>query len=203
MAADGEMRERILNGATEALAIYGTRRFSISGASERSGVSRGTFYRYFPTKESLFDALTAHLGGGFRRCLHDRLSGADGNPELEDRAHLVAQAVREYVDQTPVLSQLLLAEPAFVQKLYTENICNLMRLVATAIEPRFDSLTTSDQTELLASAEIMVRVAISFRLVAPDGSGLPEGTLTDKLAELARHAQVNVTPPLAKTAVGR
>jgi AcrR family transcriptional regulator len=186
MANVDQTRERILNGAMEALAIHGTRRFSVSEASHRSGVSRGTFYRYFPTKDALLNALTAHLGGGFYRYLHERITPSVG---ADKRAELVAKAVREYVDETPVLTQLLLAEPSFVQNFYTSVFCDLLRVVATNIEPRFASLAMSAQHELMTVAEVMVRLAISYRVVQPGQCGLPEDRLLEKQVELAKLAQ--------------
>src|SRR5262249_49310287 len=111
----GDAKERILRGALQALALYGSRRFSMSLVADESGVSRATMYRYFPTKESLLDALTGHIGSEFRSFLAQEIR--DARPD-QDMVALVVATMHRYTVQTPVLTQLLGAEPLFVRSFY-------------------------------------------------------------------------------------
>ena len=55
MAAELSLRtrERILDGAMAAIARHGLAKLGMSDVSVSAGVSRGTLYRYFPSREEL------------------------------------------------------------------------------------------------------------------------------------------------------
>ncbi|MCU1454112.1 MAG: yvdT 2 [Acidimicrobiales bacterium] len=192
------MRERILNGALEALAIYGSRRFSVSAVSELAGISRGTLYRYFPTKEDLLDGLTAHMGRDFRRSLHQHVA-----EELtgEERVDHVVAAMREYVDKTPIFTQLLVAEPTFVRTFYNEQFHDLVRLVATNLKPSAKGGKAAPSASALLAAELLVRVAISYRIVGADDGPLANGDFVKRLSSLLASElfddEVAAKPPAA------
>jgi AcrR family transcriptional regulator len=189
------MRERILNGALEALAIYGSRRFSVSAVSELAGISRGTLYRYFPTKEDLLDGLTAHMGRDFRRSLHQHVPE---DVSGEERVRRVVDAMREYVDQTPIFSQLLIAEPAFVRSFYNEQFHDLVRLVATNLRPPAKGSKATPSPPVLLAAELLVRVAISYRIVGAEDGPLANGSFVKRLTELLGPSLVDqAVPPAA------
>ena len=54
MAAELNLRtrERILDGAMAAIARHGLSKLGMSDVSHSAGVSRGTLYRYFPSREA-------------------------------------------------------------------------------------------------------------------------------------------------------
>ena len=51
--ANNETVNRILDGALRALARRGLRKLSMSDICEEAGISRGTLYRYFKSKDWL------------------------------------------------------------------------------------------------------------------------------------------------------
>src|SRR5579885_3233177 len=51
----GETRDKILEGARQAISVHGLKRVGMSDVSDAAGVSRGTLYRYFPSREQLLD----------------------------------------------------------------------------------------------------------------------------------------------------
>jgi len=173
-----QTRDRILNAALETLVIFGSRRFSMSAVSDLAGVSRGTLYRYFPTKGDLLDAITAHLGREFRRFLQSRESG---ETDIARRISTVVTAMNDYVDRTPILTQLLDAEPRFVRSFYTEQFHGLLRLVSTAIAPRLDSASQAERIRIMAMAEILARLAMSYRIVDKDSGALDFNDFTTQL----------------------
>lgn len=174
------MRSRILDGALKALALYGSRRFSISAVSELAQISRGTIYRYFSTKEQLLSALIAHLGSDFRDHMRRRLRD-EADPR--HRVHAVVNAMWEYVDLTPILTQLLEAEPGFVKSFYDQQFHDLVRLVAGTIAPPSERKSAPTPDQLLA-AELMVRIAMSYRIVGRDAGELAPQAFSDGCAEL-------------------
>ncbi len=180
-------KDRILHGALEALARYGARRFSMSLVAEEAAVSRATMYRYFPTKESLLDALTGHIGRDFRRFLQQKLAESSAD---DDVIALVVDTMRQYTIETPVLTQLLGAEPLFVRGFYHDAFLELVRDIATAIGPAFagNEKTTRKRSDVLTAAELLVRVAISYRVIGVDGGPQPVGSFAAQLAGLLQRS---------------
>ncbi|MCL6547644.1 MAG: TetR/AcrR family transcriptional regulator [Alicyclobacillus sp.] len=52
-SADGDLRERLIEAAIELLGTYSYRDVSIQSIVDKVGVTKGSFYYYFPDKESL------------------------------------------------------------------------------------------------------------------------------------------------------
>jgi AcrR family transcriptional regulator len=52
-------RERILDGAVQAVALHGLSKLGMSDVSRSAGVARGTVYRYFASRDELLNALAA------------------------------------------------------------------------------------------------------------------------------------------------
>jgi AcrR family transcriptional regulator len=178
-----DAKDRMLRGALAALARYGSRRFSMSLVAEEAGVSRATLYRYFPTKEELLDGLTGHIGRDFRRFLDEELRNA--SPD-ENVIAVVVEVMRRYTVDTPVLTQILAAEPLFVRSFYSESFHNLVRDVATAIGPGFgvQGKSAAKRADVLTAAELLVRTAMSYRIVGVDTGPQRPGTFSVQLAEL-------------------
>jgi len=103
-SSDGT-RERILEGAVRAVARHGLAKLAMNDVSRSAGVSRGTLYRYFPTREALLDALAQREAGlFFERALAAIRIAPAGEPRLralidhavgEVRAHPALQRLRE------------------------------------------------------------------------------------------------------------
>jgi len=100
---------RILEGALRTLGRHGTEQLRMNAVSSAAGVSRGTLYRYFPTKNALFAALVEYERARFADALRTALAGADG-----DRVDVVLDFVLEYLREHPALERLLYDEPGFV-----------------------------------------------------------------------------------------
>ena len=61
----GATEERILSAALGLVGRRGVKRLGMQEVSEAAGVSRGTLYRYFPSKDHLLDAVAAYDEGRF------------------------------------------------------------------------------------------------------------------------------------------
>ncbi|MGD2047117.1 MAG: TetR family transcriptional regulator [Gemmatimonadota bacterium] len=80
-----EVRDRIRAAALGAFASEGYAEATMAGIAAAAGVSAGNLYRYFESKEDLFDAVVPRrLVRRFRRLLSERLRGAEGERDVRD-----------------------------------------------------------------------------------------------------------------------
>ena len=102
-------REQILDAATTVFARAGYPSTDVQEIADRLGLSKGTVYRYFPSKQDLFFAA---VDRGIRR-LHDAVTAA-GAVE-DDPLDRIAVSVRAYLaffKAHPELVELLIQERA-------------------------------------------------------------------------------------------
>lgn len=69
-----ERMERILSVATELIAATGSDAMRMSEVAERSGISIGSLYQYFPDKRAIIAALTERYHEASRACISEELS---------------------------------------------------------------------------------------------------------------------------------
>lgn len=95
-------RQAILDMAATLLPEKPFPAFHMAELAERLDLAKGTLYRYFPTKESLFLALLqGRLEGWFRRSTHALAFLAPGDPER------VAETLVNALMDDPILAELL------------------------------------------------------------------------------------------------
>src|SRR6185369_2493024 len=104
-------RARILDGALQAIARHGLTKLGMSDVSEHAGVSRGTLYRYFPSREELLRNLAAHESERFQQRVGEALRNAPGGAA---RLRVALQHVTRYVGEHPAIQRLIENEPAFI-----------------------------------------------------------------------------------------
>ena len=84
LSTRGERTRRALLDAAEAVfGEYGWEQASIVKITEKAGVSQGTFYRYFVSKQAIFDELVDDLNRRVRRAMAEGSSGATTRAEAE------------------------------------------------------------------------------------------------------------------------
>lgn len=76
-------RRRILEAAEEVFAELGYHEASIVKVTERAGVALGTFYLYFDSKQTVFEALVVDLNARVRQSMTESMSGAKNRLEAE------------------------------------------------------------------------------------------------------------------------
>lgn len=97
-----ERQERILAVATELIAAKGSDQLKMSEIAERSGISIGSLYQYFPDKSSVIRTLAERYNRECRCCIEQALGA------VTDEAGLRA-AFSDLVDQ---YYEIVLATPA-------------------------------------------------------------------------------------------
>jgi AcrR family transcriptional regulator len=111
-------RERILEGAMRAIARHGLAKLGMADVCESAGVSRGTLYRYFTSREELLESLAQYENRRFRRRVSEALLDA---PAGQDRIRVVLEHVTGYVREHPAIQRIVETEPAFVLRYLREH----------------------------------------------------------------------------------
>ncbi len=173
MPAKDDTLSRIMDGALLALARRGVRKLSMSDVGTQSGISRGTLYRYFKSKEDLLAAIAVHVEKGL---LDELVQAVDRRPELEARVQVVVEAMVYFSRTHPEAAQVIAIEPGFgiefIRRVFPEFVAVAEQLLAPALEltPAVRNGTTSS-AEL---SELILRVAAStFFIPAVDIDEIP------------------------------
>jgi len=165
--------ERILDGALSALARRGHHKLSMSDICECAGVSRGTLYRYFGSKEEVLGALGQHIRDGVR----DRLATAIAEePRPELRLRTVVSVVVETQWSYPESNRVLEIEPGFALDFIRGVFPEFVKIVADALKPAADHIPALRDKTLTPRqlAELALRIGASAVFIpAPDAKDLP------------------------------
>lgn len=174
MAAANDTTGRILDGALRALARRGVRKVSMSDIGEEAGVSRGTLYRYFQSKDEVLEAIGTHVKIGFVTALDDAVRDVtDPRERLRRALHVVVH----YPDTHPESILVLEAEPAFAIAFLRREFPAYVKALRTALKPVFAE-TTAVQDGAISEADLadlLQRLAMSaFLLPSAASSRMPE-----------------------------
>lgn len=189
-----DTRDRILDGAAQAIALHGLAKLDMGDVSHSSGVSRGTLYRYFPTRDRLLVELARHEGERLRARMHAAIAEAPAGPE---RILVAAEHATRHVREHPVLQRILETDPAFVLRALREQF----PLIKAELEPMLGPLLA--ETALarggIATAQQLldwtVRLMISAYLFPDDHpDGMARG-LTATYQVLTKRRAVRRRPP--------
>jgi len=157
MASNAATVERILNGALLALARRGLDKLSMSDVCTETGISRGTLYRYFASKEELLAAIGWHVRDGLRRQLE---FAVEERPALDERIEVVVDTIVHYGQAHPESGHVIALEPAFalqfIRSVFPEFVTLVEELLTPALESspavRSGLFTCGDLAELIMRA---------------------------------------------------
>ncbi len=144
-------RERILDGAMQAIARHGLAKLGMSDVSASAGVSRGTLYRYFPSREELLNDLAAFETLRFQQRASAALAAA---PAGAGRLEAALQQVTGYVREHPAIQRIIETEPAFVLDYLRDQFPVLRAIVGAFLAPLLAE--THPVRQGLASTDQMV-----------------------------------------------
>lgn len=161
---------RILDGALLVLARRGKDKLSMSDVGAVSGISRGTLYRYFRSKEEILDAIGAHVRTG----LQQQLSAAvEESPDLSVRLQVVVESLVRYGEGHPEALQVNAVEPRFaldfVRTVFPEFVLFVEDLLAPALE--LTPAVRSGATTSGELSELILRVVSSTYFIPPGDIG--------------------------------
>jgi AcrR family transcriptional regulator len=199
--APGERtRERILEGALRAVARHGLTKLGMNDVSASAGVSRGTLYRYFPSREELLESLAAFETRRFQQRVGEAVAAAKRS---DSRMEVAIGHVARYVGEQPAIRRILETEPAFVLGYLREHFAELRALsegllapVLRRTEPVLSGAVTADQL-----VDWLTRVLISAVLFPdpnPDEMARALTAVYRLLDESPKEAKVAARRPAAR-----
>jgi AcrR family transcriptional regulator len=134
--------EKIMAGTMKALTRQGAQKLSVSDICAASGVARGTFYRYFTSKEEALATLGSHLQDGLAEAL---ATAIEANPDPAARLQVVLDAIVAYRAAEADFARMLEVAPEFTLEFLRDTYPKLVDSVTDALGPAIDEspLTTS------------------------------------------------------------
>ena len=158
--------QKILDGTLRAIRDVGARRLSMSDISDASGVSRGTLYRYFTSKEEVLAAVCEYVCSSFERGIAEAGEGIDDPME---RFRAVMRFYAHFtVERSP--ERIFEVEPAFHLNFLRTHFSRHKAAVRSALDGPLDHLEalTGGTIDREAYVDALVRLQLST-LVVPAG----------------------------------
>jgi AcrR family transcriptional regulator len=165
----GSSRDKIIEGAIRALGRFGLRKFSMSDVCSEAGVSRGTLYRYFKSKDQVLEAVGEHVESTLRATLDEAVTT---RPEPGKRLEVVLQALLDYGRAHQELARIVEAEPSAVLQLLSQEFPTLLATIGGALGPVLDDAPPVRDGTLTRRqlTEMFTRLILSVYLVPSQGS---------------------------------
>lgn len=154
---------KILEGALRVIGNRGARRLSMIDISDASGVSRGTLYRYFSTKDEVLAAVSEFVSTNFETGVKD---AADSFDDPIERFRAVMLFFASFtVERTP--AGIFEIEPAFHLDFFRSHFDRHKTAVKSALRQSFDYLDTvrTDSIDRDTIVEALVRMQLSTLIV--------------------------------------
>lgn len=154
---------KILNGTLRVIAQRGVRKLSMNDISEAAGVSRGTLYRYFPTKEDALKALAEHVSLQFERGVVACARACTAPEQVLDAVLNYHFAVT--IDQHG--ARFMEIEPQFLLNFFRTHLVRHVAALSLALEPYYDWVEQEGGFSLDRDlcSEVLIRFQLSTILV--------------------------------------
>jgi AcrR family transcriptional regulator len=157
---------KILEGALRGIASRGARRLSMSDISDASGVSRGTLYRHFSTKEEVMAAVAEFVCTNFETGVVD---AAERHEDPIERFRAVMGFFSRFtVERSP--ERMLEVEPSFYLDFFKSHFARHKAAVEKALSHTFDYFDERCGVPInrQGAAEALVRMQLSSLIVPID-----------------------------------
>ncbi|MGB8405603.1 MAG: helix-turn-helix domain-containing protein [Mycobacterium sp.] len=153
----------IVSGTVKALTRRGADKLSVSDICEASGISRGTFYRYFASKDDVLSALGRHFEEGIADAIAVAIAA---NPAPEDRVRVVLDAILDYRNDTADFAGMFEATPDFTLGFLRGAFPQLVDIVTDALGPAVETspLVAAGELNPRQLGELFLRTVMSMLL---------------------------------------
>jgi AcrR family transcriptional regulator len=178
-------RRRLLDAAEQAFATYGWEVASIVKITEGAGVSQGTFYRYFVSKQAIFDELVDDLN---RRVRHAMAEGAGRGGTRAEAEQYGFEAYFRFTAEHPglyrVIRQAEFASPRALQRHYDRIAAGYGQALARSMEA--GEIARADP-EVLAYALMGIGELIGMRWILwNEAAAVPPAVIDDMMRFIRR-----------------
>jgi AcrR family transcriptional regulator len=178
-------RRALLEAAEQVFAEHGWEQASIVKITEGAGVSQGTFYRYFVSKQAIFDELVDDLNRRVRRAMAE--GAAQGRTRTEAERHGFEGFFR-FTSEHPALYRVIrqaeFASPPALHRHYERIAAGYKQALAEAMER--GEITRGDP-EVLAYALMGVGELIGMRWILWNEEGsIPSSVMDEMMAFIQR-----------------
>jgi AcrR family transcriptional regulator len=163
--------ERILRATLRLVGRRGVKRLGMQEVSEAAGISRGTLYRYFPSKECLIDAVAVFDERSFTDGLAASLAEADDPTE---RIRTFVAFAFDYIRTHPARA-LFETDPGFVLGYLLVHLPKLQTAMLSQLGDALDTVpaVVSGRLSRAQLVDVVVRLfASSFIIPEPDDRAL-------------------------------
>lgn len=159
----GSTEDRILNAALRLIGRRGVKRLGMQEVSEAAGVSRGTLYRYFPSKDLLLVGAAAYDEQKFDQGLAAALAAVQ---DPGDRIRALVDFAFDYIRMHPARS-LFESEPGFVLSYLLEHLPSLRSALLEQLGDAFDAVPAVASGEMSREqlADVIVRLFASSWII--------------------------------------
>jgi AcrR family transcriptional regulator len=156
--------EQILMATIDVLMNRGSSKLFVREVCDRVGISRGTLYRYFASKEELLEAVVVHMRTGTDRNVNALV---EQHPDPESRLDAFLRTLSGKNFENEESTRLLETEPVFLLNYLQHNFTHFTNRLDRALAPIYDQwdkeLGARIDRPLLN--EIFVRLALSKTIV--------------------------------------
>jgi AcrR family transcriptional regulator len=161
----GATEGRILSAALGLIGRRGVKRLGMQEVSEAAGVSRGTLYRYFPSKDHLLNGVAGYDEGRFTNGLAIALAPVH---DPADRIQTLVAFAFDYIRLHPARS-LFASEPEFVLGYLFQHLPKLRAALLAQLGDAFDSVPAVSSGSVTRGqlADVVVRLFVSS-LIMPE-----------------------------------
>lgn len=150
---------KILNGALQAVGERGVERLSMSVIGQLAGVSRGTLYRYFKTKDDVLRAVGEYVSLAFENGIREVAAGI---ADPIERLHRVLRFHNDY-STLQEADKMLIVDPVFVVNFFHVHAPRHRAAILDALVPSLDHFDRNRATPIdrEAFADMLVRLQTS------------------------------------------
>lgn len=154
---------KIMDGTLRAISSMGTRRLSMSDISESSGVSRGTLYRYFASKEEVLAAVSEYICSSFEKGI---VEAGEGVADPIERLRAVMRFYSRFtIERSP--EGIFEVEPAFHLNFLRSHFSRHKAAVQRALDPVLDyfEMLTGGRIHRDIFCDTLVRLQLSTLII--------------------------------------
>ncbi|MCP4903838.1 MAG: TetR/AcrR family transcriptional regulator [bacterium] len=173
--SENPTRQRILDGARDAVALHGVSKLGMADVCRCAGMSRGTLYRYFGSREELLLELSRCEAERFR----DRvLEAARSAPTPEARLHVLLEQSTRQVQEHPALQRLLESDPGRVLRALREQFGTIREEIHEILAPVLEATAPvrSGVVEVDQLVDWFTRILVTAYIIPdPDPEKMLEG----------------------------